>query len=236
MAAAWLAGSRGFSTSNVASLSTGAFSIGGADKYLRSIVLSGAGTPVTPTSNVWDAAGVNEALTSIETPLTLNAVVRASVWAKVAPSDGTNKVATVTWPSNQDETAVITDAYNGIDQSTPARTLPTPATGTGTSPSLNVTSVSGDLVVGSVATSQDSSPTLTTVTSSTLTVHEKVEGADMGGYEQLGQGDVTASGTTTSVSFTLGTTDTAIHYALFGAALIPAAGGGGDDLMGQASL
>ena len=224
MAAAWSSGARGFSAANVSSLATAAFTVSGANTYLRVLVYSGASTPDNVTSVVWDAAGVNEALSQDESYVTFNTNFRASVWELVAPTAGTSKVVTVTWGSAQNETMIIADAYTGIDQTTPTRTLPTPAQGTGNTPSLSVTSVADDLVIGSLANSKNPGD-LTTISSSAVTVREKVEGADIGGYETCAQGDVTATGTSTSVGFTQSTTSGSGTYVLFGAALIPAAGG-----------
>jgi hypothetical protein len=235
MAAAWLSGARGLSNGNVSQLDTAGFNVSGSDKYLRVLVHVGAGTPAAVNSVVWDPTGVNQSLTQIETDITFATNFRCSVWALVAPSNVTGGVVRVTWAANQDETMVIADCYTGIDQATPTRTLPTPAQGTSTTPSLSVTSVSGDLVVGSVAAGQTSAPDLTTVTSSTLTVRESVPGTDIGGFEQCGQGDTTASGTSTTASYSLGTAGATPSWVLFGAALIPAAGGG-DTLMGQQCL
>jgi hypothetical protein len=224
MAAAWLAGARGFSAGNVATLDSAAFTISGSDKYLRVLVYSGAGTPATPTGVKWDAAGANQSLTQIETAITFQTNFRASVWALVAPADGTSKVVTVTWPSNQDETMVIADAYTGVDQSTPTRTLPTPAQGSGASSgTLAVTSVADDLVVGS--TTVGGSGSLTTMSSSQVTIREKVEGNDIGGFECCCQGDITAAGTSTTVGAQWAGGTGA--YVVFGAALIPSSGGGG---------
>lgn len=226
MAAAWSSGARGFSAANVSSLATAAFTVSGANTYLRVLVYSGASTPDNVTSVVWDAAGVNEALSQDESYVTFNTNFRASVWELVAPTAGTSKTVTVTWGSAQDETMIIADAYTGIDQTTPTRTLPTPAQGTGNTPSLSVTSVAGDIVVGSLANSKNPGD-LTTIASSLVTIREKVEGADIGGYEACAQGDVVATGTSTSVGFTQSTTSGSGTYVLFGVALIPSAGGGG---------
>jgi hypothetical protein len=222
----WQSGARGFSGGNVASLSTAAFTIGGSDRYLEIEAYSGAGTPQNVSTAAWDAAGVNEALSIVEAHVTFNTYFRASKWALVAPSALTSKVVTVTWASNQDETMILADAYDTIDQATPARTRPTPAQGTGNTPSLSVTSVAGDIVVGSLANSKNPGD-LTTIASSLVTIREKVEGADLGGYETCAQGDVVATGTSTSVGFTQSVTSGSGTYVLFGVALIPSAGGGG---------
>lgn len=223
MTAAWSSGARGFSAANVSSLATASFTVSGANTYLRVLVYSGASTPDNVTSVVWDAAGVNEALSQDESYVTFNTNFRASVWELVAPTAGTSKTVTVTWASAQNETMIIADAYTGIDQTTPTRTLPTPAQGTGNTPSLSVTSVADDLVIGSLANSKNPGD-LTTIASSLVTIRQEVEGADIGGYEACAQGDVVATGTSTSVGFTQSTTSGSGTYVLFGAALIPAAG------------
>ncbi len=226
MAAAWSAGARGFSAANVSSLATASFTISGTDRYLEVLVYSGAGSPVNVSSVVWDAAGVNEALTQVESYITSNTYFRSSKWALVNPTAGTSKTVTVTWTGAQDETMVIADSYTGIDQTTPTRTRPTPSQTSTSTPSLSVTSVSGDLVVGAVAFNANANANVTTISSSAVTVREKVEGADIGNYESCAQGDVTATGTSTSVGFTCNSGG-AYYPVLFGVALIPSAGGGG---------
>lgn len=221
MAAAWQSGARGFSAANVSTLATDAFTISGSNRYLEVLVFTGAGTPQNLTSVVWDAAGVNESLTQVESYITFNTNFRVSKWALTAPSTGTSKVVTATWAGVQDETLVIADSYTGIDQTTPARTRPTPGQGTSSTPTLSVTSVADDLVVGA-AVAGISAADLTTISSSAVTVREKIEGADIGNHEQAVQGDVLATGTSTSVGFQLDTSSTTPTYVIFGAALIPA--------------
>lgn len=225
MAAAWSSGARGFSAANVSSLATAAFTISGSDRYLEVLAYSGAGTPQNITSVVWDAAGVNEALTQVESYITFNTYFRSSKWALVNPTAGTSKTVTVTWTGAQDETMVIADSYTGIDQTTPSRTRPTPAQGNSSTASLSVPSVAGDIVVGAVVGGMTTS-SLTTIISSAVTIWEKVEGADIGNYESCAQGDVVASGASTSVGYTLNVSGGTPFYVLFGAALIPSAGGG----------
>ena len=225
MAAAWSSGARGFSSAGVSSLATASFTISGTDRYLEVLVYSGDSTPQNVTSVVWDAAGVNEALTQVESYITSRTYFRSSKWALVNPTAGTSKTVTVTWAGTQGETMVIADSYTGIDQTTPSRTRPTPSQTSTSTPSLSVTSVSGDLVVGAVAFSDDAGGVVSTITSSAVTVREKVEGADIGGYESCAQGDVTATGTSTSVGFTCNAVSQ-WYPVLYGVALIPSAGGG----------
>lgn len=226
MAAAWSAGARGFSAANVSSLATAAFTVSGTDRYLEVLVYSGAVSPVNVSSVVWDAAGVNEALTQVESYITSNTYFRSSKWALVNPTSGTSKTVTVTWTGAQDETMVIADSYTGIDQATPTRTRPTPSQTSTSTPSLSVTSVAGDLVVGAVAFNDNASGSVTTISSSAVTIREKIENTDIGNYESCAQGDVTATGTSTSVGFTCNS-GSYYYPVLFGVALIPSAGGGG---------
>jgi len=188
MAAAWSSGARGFSAANVSSLATASFTISGTDRYLEVLVYSGAGSPVNVSSVVWDAAGVNEALTQVESYITSNTYFRSSKWALVNPTAGTSKTVTVTWTGPQGETMVIADSYTGIDQTTPTRTRPTPSQTSTSTPSLSVTSVAGDLVVGAVAFNDSATGGVTTISSGAVTIREKIEGADIGNYESCAQG------------------------------------------------
>lgn len=222
----WSAGARGFSAGNVASLSTGAFTISGADRYLEILAYSSAGAPQNVSAAAWDAAGVNEALSIVEPHITSNTYFRSSKWALTNPTAGTSKIVTVTWGSNQDETLIIADSFVNVDQTTPTRTRPTPSQTSTSTPSLSVTSVAGDLVVGAVAFNDAGSGSVTTISSGAVTIREKIEGADLVGYESCAQGDVTATGTSTSVGFTCNSGGN-YYPVLFGVALIPSTGGGG---------
>jgi len=226
----WTAGNRGFLAGGSFGTSTGSLASSGSNRLLRAWCYIGTGaTPADPTGVAWDAAGVNEAFTSFQTGVTWNTNFRANPWHRKNPTAKT-ATATVTYASSHDEVMIICDAYQDIDQTTTTRTPPSMAQGHGNTPSLNVTSVSGDIVVGSVAFSQGSD-NLTNVTSGSVTVRETVAGTDInspasGGYESCGQGDTTASSTTTSVGFTAGVLAGTCDYLLAGVALIPDAGGG----------
>lgn len=220
----WSAGSRGFSASNVASLDTASVTFSGSNKYARAQAASGASTPASASSVVLDPTGVNQAFTALQAAVTFNTNFEARPYGLVAPSDITSKIVRATWASNQDETLLVADFYTGIDQSTTRRTLPTPGQGTGTAPTLAVTSVAGDLVVGSVMFGTTSGD-LSTITSSQVTIREKIESADIGPYEMAAQGDVSATGSSTTVGFTSATGNSP-QYVIFGESLIPAGAGG----------
>jgi hypothetical protein len=223
MAAAWSTGSRGFSASNVASLDTGSITFSGSNKYSRAIASSGAGTPAAVSSVVLDPTGVNQAYTAIEAAVTFNTNFESRPFGLVAPSDISAKIVRSTWASNQDETLLVADFYTGIDQSTTRRTVPSPSQGTGLSPTLGVTSVADDLVIGSVMFGTTNGD-LTTISSSQVTIREEIEAADIGPYEMSAQGDVTATTTSTTVGFT-SAAGSGPQYVLFGESLIPSGAG-----------
>jgi hypothetical protein len=225
MAVAYSSGAEGFSAVAASTQDTGSFSISGSNKYLRVLVYSGAGTPANLTSVVLDPTGVNLSLSQLESYVTFNTNFRASVWELINPPDLTNKIVRAMWAASQDEKMVIAHVYTGVNQATPNRALPTPAQGTSSAPSLAVTSVAGDLVVGSLCSGAPNA-NLNSLTSTTLTVRHVIDDSDLGGFEECAQGDVTAVGVSTTASYAISGTITDIAWVLFGAALIEAAGDG----------
>lgn len=224
---AHLDGNRGFSAANVSQLDTGNISISGSGKYIKLLAFAGAGTPANVNGVAIDPAGANEALSSLDAAQTWNTNFRASTWAKVGPADASAKPVRVTWASNQDETMALVDVYTGIDQTTTRRTPTSPATGGPTvdaTATLNVTSVAGDTVLGHAAFGVGASSNAT-LSSATITIRQKVEGPDIGGFEACAQGDTTAAGSSTTVSVASSTSGIAIDWAMFGESLIPAAAG-----------
>lgn len=217
-----------FSTANVTTLSTAAFTIAGANRLLVVGVLSGAGTPVNPVSVKWPSSG-GTALTQIGTTLVLGGNVRLSFWALKAPATGSGQVV-VDWGTNQDETGIVAASYTGVDQTTTFRSSGTPntATGTDTTPTVAVTSVSGDWVVDAVGFLDNGGSSLTLTVGASQTSHGEVEGANLA-FEGLGTSHEVASGVSTTMSWTR-SGGGSINWGIIGISLIPDAGGGGGGL------
>lgn len=174
----------------------------GSNTGIFAIILAGAGTPVLPTSVVWDPAGANQALTLVQ-QATFNTNFIAATYAKIGPTSGTAKFVRATWAAAPDEGLLIAESVQDMDQATGWRTPDTPGAGNAntnpTTATLAATSVSGDLVLALMAAGCLSS-NISTLSSSTVTIHDKLEGADGSNNEALSVGSVIASGAATTVS------------------------------------
>lgn len=210
-----------------ASVDTSTISISGSRKYLRALVLVGDGTTQDlPTSVVWDPAGANESLTLVQDSGVFNSFWRAAVYQKIAPTDGAAKPVRATWAAAREEILAICAAWTDVDQTTPTRSLPSPATGTTASPSLAVSTVSGDEVTGWFAFGTPNQDSTSRFTSSLMTLRQVIDGTT-NMNELLAFGDVTATGTSTNVGGSITNGNGAYVWYLFGAALISDTGGGG---------
>jgi hypothetical protein len=109
-----------------------ALSVSGSNKVMWALAIDSDTTPADATGVVWDAAGVNEALTKLGAGLTYGTFANCSLWRKIAPSDGTSKAVTATWAASKGERGLIVWVETDIDQGTPNGTVVS-ATGTGTS-------------------------------------------------------------------------------------------------------
>lgn len=224
MAIAHVDSQRGFHAGGASSLSTASLAASGANLFMRAFAFIGTGsTPADPTSVVWNAS---EGFTSYQAGTTFASFFRANPWHLKAPT-ATTAVVTATWAASHDETMLLASCYSEVDQTTTTRTATSPAsagfTAWNVTASLSVTSVSGDTVVGSAAIG-DTGGGATTISSATVTVRTKVEGADIGGFEACAQGDTTASGTSTTASFVFagGGSAGADGWYCYGVSLIPA--------------
>jgi len=212
------------SLANVDNLSTASFAVAGANRVIVVGVLTGAGTPLTPSAVKWGGSG-GVSLTQHGSTLDLGANVKLSLWRLIAPTVQTSTVY-VSWAATQDEIGVLTASYTGVDQTTPLRTLAT-NTGSGVSTlSVNATSVASDLVLALFGWLDSGNNAFTATVGGTQTSRQEAEGASLG-YEGLLLSDLSAVGTSTSMSYDM---DAAAvpdgGLAILAAALVPASGGG----------
>jgi hypothetical protein len=227
MAVAWVAGNRGFVAGGATGVSTGSIAVAGTDLLLRALAYIGTGNTggmADPVSVTWN--GGAQTFTSFQAGVTFLTNFRGNPWHLKAPTAGTSTVTSSYGANSHDEVMLLADCFSGIDQTTTARTPPAAVQATTSTPSITVTSVAGDMVVASYGAGWSSS-ILTTISSSSLTVRQKVEGADIGNYEACAQGDVVASGTSTAAGFTQATSGGTPATLIYGVALIPSSGGGG---------
>lgn len=222
-AAAYDSSGEGFSNSADTTLSTGSFTVSGSNRYLLACTGTGAGTPVAPSAVKWGGSG-GTSMTQKGSTLDVGSFGKWSCWDLVAPTAQTSTVH-VTWGSAQDERWVCAMSFTGVDQSTPTRTVAS-ATGTGGvptfTPTVNATSVSGDLVVDAMAFLNSNSDSATVAPNGSQTSRQEVEGADLV-YEGMGCSTLTASGVSTTMAWTVsGTTGGTQNWGTFAMALIDA--------------
>jgi hypothetical protein len=114
-------------------------------------------------------------------------------------------------------------AFSGVDQATPKNAI-VYANSTGTAPSANASSTSGQTVLG-CEFSVEYTASSGTVTAAQTAIDE-VEGADTT-FETLGNSYTTASGSSTTMNWTLSITS---WWSVFAFSINDAAGGGGTTL------
>lgn len=138
---------------------------------------------------------------------------RIELWRLVAPTETTQNV-NVTLSAAR-TARITTQYYTGVDQTTPLRTPSATSGGNGTSVSESPTSVSGDTVVDGGASDGDRDWTATA--SQTVRASSGLGSDDLAGSF----GEKTATGSTTTMSYTLSSSD---QYGFIAAALIDSSG------------
>ena len=202
-------------TGNAASsLTSGSWTIAGADRLLIGGIGIGAGTPAAHSSMKWGGSGGTN-LTQISTTLTVGLFGRLSAWYLIAPAASSTTLYG-SWAASQDECCIGGVSLTGCKQTvSPVGTAATatgsisPPTATGTA-TVNVTTVAGDVVLALfwIVDQGGGSPTFTPTGGATERYY--VPGSALT-YESMLISSLTASGTSTtmSASITCSGTDTA---------------------------
>lgn len=219
--------SLGDSASAIATLETASFTPTGANKVIYALVGGGATAPGSPTAVKYaSAAGVGgESLTLLDSVRTVDTNIKTSVWQLVAPSAASGTIH-ATYASNNDERWIIAVAVQDSDGTIGPIAFGT-ATGS-TAPTVNATTVAGDLVLDFLSVLQGSggSPTLT-VGAGQASVKELEGGTpatgsatNIGIFEAAGVSSETAAGASTTMSWTIsGSASWGVHaFAVKGAA------------------
>jgi hypothetical protein len=142
------------------------------------------------------------------------------LWYRLAPATGTNNVV-VNFSGTNDEGAVIgAITFTGVNQSTPLGTFASNI-GTSTSASVNVSSATGELVLGVVSTEDEDADTLTVGAGQTEHWNVKIPD-DSGGVIAAGSAEPGAS--TVTISWGVSPSD---HWAIAAVPIKPSGGGGG---------
>lgn len=122
-----------------------------------SLANSGSAAP-SVSSVVWDSGGSNQnaaVITGTPGTHTDTSFKRTELWGLIAPASGNLKLV-VTLSGTTSDAYVSAVSYTGVDQTGGATSFAhgTTAGGTSTSPTFNVTSASGNAVVGTWTTDQ----------------------------------------------------------------------------------
>jgi len=208
-----------FSASNVASLTSGSWSVSGSNRLLLAGIASGATTPVDPSAVRWGGSG-GTAFTKQGSTVDIGLYGKLSLYTLVAPTEQTS-TSYYLWPSANDETVGGTILLAGVNQSTPLGTVAT-ATGHGLSdmtPSVSVSSAVDDLVIA-VCWHVDQTGTSRTITSDGgTTVYDAVVSVNEFFIIQT----KVATSTSTSMDFTIsGAAENLIDWGVIGIAVKPA--------------
>lgn len=139
----------------------------------------------------------------------------AELWRLAGPATGSNTVA-VSLSTTEQEVSAGVMSFTGVDQTTPVGTAAT-ATGSGTTPSVAVSSTTGELVVDALAI--ENAGTLSVGAGQTSRYNTFGAG---GWNKHAGSTEPGAVSTTMSWSDTVGG-----EWAIIGVPMKPATGGGG---------
>jgi hypothetical protein len=227
VAAAFDNAERGFNAVANTTLSTAAFLVGGSNRVLYAFVASGAGTPVDPSTVKWNTT---ESLSKLSITLNEGSNGKFSVWRLIAPS-AVSSTVDVVWPSNQDERLVIGVSTKDAHQTAPEGTIAT-ATGTDTAPTVNATTVSGDLVLDGVFFLDIAGFSRTLTQGGSQTLRKKIDGADIV-FEGEGSSTATAASSSTTMSWTISGVVTAWGIFAFSVNAAPAAPAAGPPQLGR---
>lgn len=190
------------SAAGTTTLTSGAWTIAGADRLLIGVIGTGDLTGSNPTGMDHPAAG--GALTQIGATLSIGTHAKLSTWRLIAPAAASNTTKG-TWAASQGEACIGGVSYTGVDQTTPAGTsvtatgAVTTATFTATAPAL--TTVVGNLCFAVAFFHETGSPGATGATpGGGATGRYDIEAAQIGGWGALQCAEFVATGTSTVMS------------------------------------
>lgn len=217
MAIAYVNGNVGSTAAGANNVSTANIAVSGSDLLLLGHACSGDYTGLAPSAVKWGGSGGTDLSKVADQSIATN--FNATLWQLKAPTVQTSTAYSL-WPSNLGELGLIGVAYSGVDQTTPTGTVAV-ATGTGTTaPSVNVSSVAGDIVVGFCYVGSTGGG-ITSLTSG-QTERQNIVTLGGAGYEAMSASETTASGTTTTMSWTA---SKSVSWVAIGVALKAAAAG-----------
>jgi hypothetical protein len=216
MAAVFRAGDvRGLVDGGATTIDSNSFTVAEGDTVYAAIGNSD-GTPVSPTSVVWDSVGVNQPFgDAVHNSGTIFTFGNFAVFCASQSLTAKTAVFTATFPSAQTERVILIWAGPGIDINTPHGTIGT-GTNTNTSVTATANTIAGQLVLGiGYALDLDVGATVA-FTSPNGT--ERNEGA-AAPHDTVASQDITAGGATQAITWTL--TGTTASFAGWYAVAIP---------------
>jgi hypothetical protein len=166
-------------------------------------------------------------MTQIGTTIDVGANVKMTLWRLIAPNAVSSTIH-ATWAGNQDERWIIGVAVQDADQGTPNGTV-AQATGSTLSPTVNATSVSGDLVLDFMSWLDIGGDSGTCAVGASQFEMQNLGAAEISAYEGAGASRETASGVSTTMSWTVSDA-AAIDWGTFALAVNEAAAGAASTL------
>ena len=197
----------------------------GSNKVLYVLVGTGATSPGDPTAVKYASTGGSggESLTLLDSVRTIATFVKTSVWKLVGPSASSGTIH-ATFAASNDERWIIAVAVQDADGT--ENTIAYNTASASTSATVDATSVSGDLVLAflSLLDQSGGNPQLTAGQTSVYELESSTAGTGgIGAFESAGIERATASGTTTTMTWTMSDTNTwGLHaFAVNGAGAPP---------------
>jgi hypothetical protein len=189
-----------FFTSAASSLTSGSTTVSGSDKELLVFVLSGDGSPTTPSNVKWQGSG-GTALSQVGSTVTFSSFYYLSAWHLPGPNSASSTVY-ADWGGTQNIAALGGVNYTGTNG------IGTPASNSGSfsggatsgTASVTVSTTAGDFVIAAAAIGNSNTSTNPTATPGAgLTDVYQVEGAQCG-FMALQIVSTVASGSSTVMS------------------------------------
>lgn len=207
-------------------LETASFAVGGSNRVLYVLAGSGASSPSDVSAVKWGGSG-GTSLTQLGTTATVATNMKVSLWRLIAPTAQTSTVH-ATWSGTDDERWLVCVAVQDADQTTPNGTVATATGGSDLIPTVNATSVSGDLVLDFMSWLDLSGSSKTCSVGAGQTSLQNIGAAAISPYEGAGASWETAAGTSTTMSWSVSATGIGlVNWYTFALAVNGVAGGGG---------
>jgi hypothetical protein len=219
------------SSSASTTLETGSFSVGGTNRVLYALVGSGANSPSNPSAVKWGGSS-GASMTQLGATITVALNVKVSLFRLIDPTSQTSTIH-ATWAGTDDERWIIGVAVEDADQTTPNGTVATNTGSTSNAVTVDAVSASGNLVLDFASHLSGGGGGKTHTVGANQTQLQNIAGGAFSAYEGASSSSEIASGTATTMSWTL---SDFIEWATFAFAVNAAAAGGSSTLMGQAVM